>query len=236
LPKSSGRRVHRARRAQPMSPVLALLRFLFPLGGALAGGRRLFARLYALVCVSALAALAALAASGPVGALLPLAAWALAVAVALVAGGIIMRAAWFRRDRGAWLLIGFGMADWALGWAMWTARYLHTAGPPPSLSFVDLVWLPTLPLVYLGIGGLVSTELQGVRRALLLDGLIVGGQPLRMPTSSSSGRSCTGSSPRIGRRPRSRPASCTRPRTSSCSASSPPRSGFRGGGSAAGLH
>ncbi|HEX7059109.1 MAG TPA: GGDEF domain-containing protein [Solirubrobacterales bacterium] len=69
----------------------------------------------------------------------------------------LVRATFFKREQGAWLLLGLGILCWAAGEVYWTAFILdNPAAPYPAPA--DVFYLAFYPLAYAGIAMLVRAR------------------------------------------------------------------------------
>jgi two-component system, cell cycle response regulator len=83
----------------------------------------------------------------------------------------LWRAAAFREERAAWLLLGAGIVAWTGADVLWTAAYADDpAAPYPSVA--DALWLLFYPATCVGLLLLVRSRIGKVRLNLLFDGLI----------------------------------------------------------------
>ena len=93
-------------------------------------------------------------------------------ALIFVAGGLcIGRAALTRHERGAWLVLGFGLLGWAAGEAFYSL-FLDRLDSPPVPSVSDGLWLTFYPACYVAIVLLVRGRVQQFRSSLWLDGVV----------------------------------------------------------------
>jgi two-component system, cell cycle response regulator len=91
----------------------------------------------------------------------------------LLAGGgfCLWRAAAFREERTAWLVMGVGIVTWTGADVLWTAVYADEASPPyPSVA--DGLWLVYYPAACVTLLLLVRARVGKIRLNLLFDGLI----------------------------------------------------------------
>ena len=91
----------------------------------------------------------------------------------LFAGGAfcLWRAAAFREERLAWILMGAGIVAWTGADVLWTAVYANDASPPyPSVS--DGLWLVYYPAAWITVLLLARARVGKIRLNLLFDGLI----------------------------------------------------------------
>jgi two-component system, cell cycle response regulator len=87
------------------------------------------------------------------------------------AGFCLWRAAAFREERLAWLVMGAGIVAWTGGDVLWSAAYENDANPPyPSLA--DALWLGYYPAAWITLLLLVRARVGTIRLNLLFDGLI----------------------------------------------------------------
>jgi two-component system, cell cycle response regulator len=87
------------------------------------------------------------------------------------AGFCLWRAAAFREERVAWLVMGAGIVTWTGADVLWTAVYADDASPPyPSLS--DALWLVYYPAACVTLLLLARARVGKIRINLLFDGLI----------------------------------------------------------------
>jgi diguanylate cyclase (GGDEF)-like protein len=87
------------------------------------------------------------------------------------AGFCLWRAAAFREERLAWLVIGAGILVWTGADVLWTAVYADDVNPPhPSVS--DALWLAYYPAVFVTLLLLARARIGRFRLNLLFDGLI----------------------------------------------------------------
>jgi diguanylate cyclase (GGDEF)-like protein len=84
----------------------------------------------------------------------------------------LTRAALWRQERMAWLLIGLSLAAWAAGDIYWTLDLAELKSPPfPSLA--DIGYLGFYPLIITGLALLLRERIRVVRPAMWLDALVV---------------------------------------------------------------
>ncbi len=91
----------------------------------------------------------------------------------VIAAGVacLVRSRVVRRERWAWLLIGFGILSWAAGEVYWTWFIFHDPSPPyPSPA--DIGYLALYPLAYAGLVLLVRARTHELDWRLWTDGLI----------------------------------------------------------------
>jgi two-component system, cell cycle response regulator len=87
------------------------------------------------------------------------------------AGFCLWRAAAFREERAAWLVLGAGIVSWAAADVLWTAVYGGHADPPhPTVS--DGLRLLFYPAACVALLLLIRSRAGPIRRNLLFDGLI----------------------------------------------------------------
>jgi len=83
----------------------------------------------------------------------------------------IARAAYRRRERLAWTLLGVGMVSSGAGFILWAAVYEGQAAPPyPSLA--DALWLPYPVLLFSAIVALLKAERPHIPATTWLDAVI----------------------------------------------------------------
>jgi diguanylate cyclase (GGDEF)-like protein len=87
------------------------------------------------------------------------------------AGFCLWRAAAFREERLAWLVMGAGIVAWTAADVYWTAIYADDPAPPYP-SFSDALWLAYYPAACATLLLLVRSRVGKVRISLLLDGLV----------------------------------------------------------------
>ena len=87
----------------------------------------------------------------------------------LAAVGCLARAAAVRHERGAWLLMGLGIAAWTLGDLHYTF-YLSGLDDPPFPSVGDAFYLAFYPASFAALLLLLRSRLSGHMRTLSLDG------------------------------------------------------------------
>jgi two-component system cell cycle response regulator len=86
------------------------------------------------------------------------------------AGFCLWRAAVFHEERGAWLVMGAGIAVWTCADVLWTVVYSDVASPPyPSVS--DALWLLYYPAACITLLLLVRSRIGEARASFVLDGL-----------------------------------------------------------------
>jgi len=93
--------------------------------------------------------------------------------VVLASAWCLSRAALVRRDRGAWALIGMGLACWASAEIINTV-HLSKLEFPPYPSLADAFWLLFYPASYGAMILLVRGRMEQFRRSLWLDGVVAG--------------------------------------------------------------
>ena len=87
------------------------------------------------------------------------------------AGFCLWRAAAFREERLAWLVMGAGIVAWTGADVLWSAAWENDASPPyPSLA--DALWLVYYPAASITLLLLVRARVGHIRVNLLFDGLI----------------------------------------------------------------
>jgi two-component system cell cycle response regulator len=87
------------------------------------------------------------------------------------AGFCLWRAAAFREERAAWLVLGAGIVSWAAADILWTAVYSADADPShPTVS--DGLWLLFYPAACVALLLLTRSRAGTIRRNLVFDGLI----------------------------------------------------------------
>ena len=83
----------------------------------------------------------------------------------------IARAAYRRRERLAWTLLGLGIISSGAGFILWAAVYEGQAAPPyPSLA--DALWLPYYVLLFAAIVALLKAERPHIPATTWLDAVI----------------------------------------------------------------
>jgi two-component system, cell cycle response regulator len=86
------------------------------------------------------------------------------------AGFCLWRAAAFRHERAAWLVMGAGIATWSGADVLWTVLYADDPSAPyPSIA--DGLWLMYYPAACVTLLLLARSRVGEVRASLLLDGL-----------------------------------------------------------------
>jgi two-component system, cell cycle response regulator len=83
----------------------------------------------------------------------------------------LTRAAFFKAERLAWLLLGLGLLAWAAGEAYYSI-FLANLTEPPLPSVADAFWLAFYPACYIAIVLLVRDRVREFRQSLWLDGLV----------------------------------------------------------------
>ncbi len=107
-----------------------------------------------------------------VGSGLDLAAEALYDAVVIGAGlACLIRAAEYRREHAAWLLIGAAILCWGAAEIYWTA-FIEGNPSAPYPSPADIGYLAFYPLAYAGLAMLVRARVHEINWRLWMDGLI----------------------------------------------------------------
>jgi two-component system, cell cycle response regulator len=89
----------------------------------------------------------------------------------LAAAGCLLRAAWVRAERGAWLVLGLGVLSFATGDILFDFYY---SGNPPAPSLSDLFYLGFYPASYLALILLLRAPVSSFNRSLWLDGAMAG--------------------------------------------------------------
>jgi diguanylate cyclase (GGDEF)-like protein len=89
----------------------------------------------------------------------------------LAAVACLYRAATLRDERGAWALLGLGLASFATGDCCFDFVY---GGNPPGLSICDVFYLGFYPAAYAALALLVRSRISVFDRAVWLDGAIAG--------------------------------------------------------------
>jgi diguanylate cyclase (GGDEF)-like protein len=93
-------------------------------------------------------------------------------AVVLGAGvACLLRASTYRRERGAWLLIGLAILAWGAAEVYWTA-FIEGNPSAPYPSPADVGYLAFYPLAYAGLALLVRARAHEIDWRLWMDGLI----------------------------------------------------------------
>jgi len=93
-------------------------------------------------------------------------------AVVLGAGvACLLRASAYRRERGAWLLIGLSILAWGAAEVYWTA-FIEGNPSAPYPSPADVGYLAFYPLAYAGLALLVRARAHEINWRLWMDGLI----------------------------------------------------------------
>jgi two-component system cell cycle response regulator len=93
--------------------------------------------------------------------------------IAMSAVWCLARAVLVRTDRGAWALVGLGLACWSTAEIVNTV-YLSKLEYPPYPSVADAFWLAFYPLSYGAMILLVRGRMDEFRRSLWLDGIVAG--------------------------------------------------------------
>ena len=87
------------------------------------------------------------------------------------AGFCLWRAVAVRRERAAWLVVGFAIVSWTAADIVWTAIYTNDPNAPyPSIA--DALWLTWYPASVVALVLLVRSRMRHARASLWLDGLI----------------------------------------------------------------
>jgi two-component system, cell cycle response regulator len=113
--------------------------------------------------------------------------------IVAAAGFCLYRAAAVERERGAWLMLGLGLAAWAASEA-WYSIFLADDADPPMPSVSDALWLLFYPACYAAIVLLVRERVREFRTSLWLDGLVGAlalaavGAALVLPAVGAGGR------------------------------------------------
>jgi two-component system cell cycle response regulator len=93
-------------------------------------------------------------------------------AIVLVCAAVCLLRAWSQRgERLAWLMLGLGMASWALG-NVYYSVYLINRNPLPIPSIADGLWLGIYPFSYIGVALLLRSRLATWRTSMWLDSVI----------------------------------------------------------------
>jgi two-component system cell cycle response regulator len=87
------------------------------------------------------------------------------------AGACLLRASLFKRERAAWLLIGFAIGCWGLAEVYWTV-FIEGNPSAPYPSPADIGYLAFYPLAYAGLALLVRARAAEMNWRLWTDGLI----------------------------------------------------------------
>ncbi len=97
--------------------------------------------------------------------------WLYNAALVAAAVACLCRGLWVRRERGAWLAFGIGLAVWSAGDLYWTVAIsgLH---PIPNPSPADALYLASYPAYYVGIVLLIRGRMARFDSGLWLDGAI----------------------------------------------------------------
>ena len=83
----------------------------------------------------------------------------------------LLRALFWRAERGAWTALGVGLGSWAIGEVIFTLDPAQvTGGPFPSTS--DFFWLIFYPAAFLSLGLLVRARVRHFYPSLWLDGIV----------------------------------------------------------------
>jgi hypothetical protein len=94
----------------------------------------------------------------------------------LAVSAILCLAGAFRAERGrtAWLLIGAGLATWAIGDTIWSIRFGAGSGDEvPVTSISDVFWLAWYPLALVALGLLVRDRVPRFELHRWIDGVAV---------------------------------------------------------------
>ena len=97
--------------------------------------------------------------------------WVYNALIIVSAIACLARAAAVRQERGAWLMLGIGIAFWAAAEVLATT-WLNKLAAPPYPSVVDGFYLSFYPMVYVALVLLVRGRMSEARASLWLDGLI----------------------------------------------------------------
>jgi two-component system cell cycle response regulator len=97
--------------------------------------------------------------------------WVYNLLIAAAAGLCLARAAIYRSERLAWLVLGIGLVAWAAGEAYYSI-FLANLSEPPLPSVSDALWLAFYPACYIAIVLLVRERVREFRSSLWLDGLV----------------------------------------------------------------
>jgi hypothetical protein len=94
-------------------------------------------------------------------------------AIVMCAAGIcLLRAAYERRGRSAWLAFAAGLACWGAGSVLWSVRYGGNPNPPyPTVS--DGLWLAWYPFTGLGVALLIRLRVTRFELHRWIDGVAV---------------------------------------------------------------
>ncbi len=83
----------------------------------------------------------------------------------------LLRAAWSKLERAAWMVLGIGLACWALGEVLYTLDPAQVTNAPfPSTS--DFLWLVFYPAAFVTLGLLVRARVRQFYASLWLDGIV----------------------------------------------------------------
>ncbi len=93
------------------------------------------------------------------------------IAYALATVLVLGRAVVVRRERGAWLLLGTGMAFYTVGQVYWLG-WVATLPDVPPVSLADALWLSLYPCLYGALFRLLRARMPASSSATWLDGLI----------------------------------------------------------------
>ncbi len=83
----------------------------------------------------------------------------------------LIRASDYRRERGAWLLIGLAILSWGAAEIYWTA-FIEGNPSAPYPSPADVGYLVFYPLAYAGLAMLVRARAHEINWRLWMDGAI----------------------------------------------------------------
>ena len=97
--------------------------------------------------------------------------WVYNALIVVSAIGCLVRSALVKQERGAWLMLGIGIAFWAAAEILATV-WLNNLEEPPYPSIADGLYLTFYPAVYIALVLLVRGRMNQARASLWLDGLI----------------------------------------------------------------
>ena len=97
--------------------------------------------------------------------------WVYNVLIVVSSLGCLARAWAVKQERGAWLMLGVGIAFWAAAEILATV-WLNHLEEPPYPSVVDGLYLTFYPMIYIALVLLVRGRMSEARASLWLDGLI----------------------------------------------------------------
>ena len=95
-------------------------------------------------------------------------AWLYNGLVLLAVAGLVLRVAWVRTERSAWLLLALAVGAWAVGEIVFDFAY---GGSPPFPSVADAFYLAFYPLCYVGLILLVRSRISRPNASVWLDGV-----------------------------------------------------------------